>query len=307
MYAAGILATAVTANLAGARVGRTLQLALAGGVAAVLVLASVAAVPHVSASRLHPLAPHGLHGVGSAIVVLFFAFAGWEAVAHLVGEFRNPARDVKRATWATLVIVTLLYLAVATAVVATGTYGSTTIDHLAIGTLLQDGFGVSARVAAAVAALVISLGTTNAFVAAVSRLCYALARDRWLPAPLGAVNRHNVPVGGVGAVGAVGAAGLVLAWLCGWGTQQIVFVPSTLVIAVYLSGTAAAVKLLRGRARGIAVAGMLLTACALPFALAHLLVPVIVTALALGCRLLCRTSSAGPSPRPRSQERQPTS
>jgi len=90
-----------------------------------------------------------------------------------------------------------------------------------------------------------------------------------------------VPTGGVAAVALVGGAGLLLAWLFGWGTQQIVFIPSTLVIVVYLLGTAAAVKLLHGGPRIIAAIGAGLTASALPFALAHILVPIIVGALAL--------------------------
>lgn len=48
--------------------------------------------------------------------MLFSAFAGWEAMAHLVGEFRASRRDVRRATTATLIIVSVLYLAVAAAV-----------------------------------------------------------------------------------------------------------------------------------------------------------------------------------------------
>lgn len=284
-FAAAILAAAIIANLAGAKVSSRVQIALAVAVGAVLLVASIAAIPEMRLSRLHPFAPHGLRGIGSAVVVLFFAFAGWEAIAHLVSEFRDSQHDALRATTATLVIVTVLYLAIATAVVLTGTYGTNAKDHVAIGTLLQGGLGASASVAAAIAALVISLGTTNAFVAAVSRLVYALSRDGWLPSPVARLSKRNVPTGGVAAVGLIGGLGLLLAWLFDWGTQQIVFIPSTLVIVVYLIGTAAAVKLLHGRQRVIAAIGTALTACALPFALGHALVPIIVAALALICGL----------------------
>jgi len=268
-------------NFAGAKVSSKIQIALALAVGAVLLVASIAAIPDMRLARLHPFAPHGLRGIGSAVVVLFFAFAGWEAVAHLAGEFRDPRRDVRRATTATLVIVTVLYLAIATAVVLTGTYGTNTKDHVAIGTLLQGSLGTSAAIAAAIVALVISLGTTNAFVAAVSRLGYALSRDGWLPTPIAHLSQRNLPTGGIAAVGLVGGLGLLLAWLFGWGTQQIVFIPATLVIVVYLIGTAAAVKLLHGPQRLIAATGTALTACALPFALGHVLVPITVAALAL--------------------------
>lgn len=281
MFAAAILAAAIITNLAGAKVSSKVQIALALAVGAVLLVASIAAIPDMRLARLHPFAPRGLRGIGSAVVVLFFAFAGWEAVAHLASEFRDSRRDVRRATTATLVIVTVLYLAIATAVVLTGTYGTSTKDHVAIGTLLQGSLGTSASIAAAIAALVISLGTTNAFVAAVSRLGYALSRDGWLPTPIARLSQRNMPTGGIAAVGLVGGLGLLLAWLLGWGTEQIVFIPATLVIFVYLIGTAAGVKLLHGPQRVIAATGTALTACALPFALGHVLVPITVAALAL--------------------------
>lgn len=90
------------------------------------------------------------------------------------------------------------------------------------------------------------------------------------------------------AVGIVGGTGLLLAWLFGWGSEQLVFIPSTLVIVVYLSGTVSAVKLLHGRDRVIAAIGTALTACALPFALAHVLVPLLVVVLALTSHLVLR-------------------
>jgi amino acid efflux transporter len=279
LFAAAILAAAIIANLAGAKVSSKVQVALAVSVGAVLLVASIAAIPDMRLSRLAPFAPHGIRGVGSAVVVLFYAFAGWEAIAHLVGEFRDPQRDARRATTTTLVIVSVLYLFIAIAVVLTGTWGSDAKDHVAIGGLLQDGLGASASVAAAIAALVISLGTTNAFVAAVSRLGYALSRDGWLPSPIARLSDRNVPTGGVAAVGLVGGLGMLLAWLFDLGTQQIVFIPSTLIIVVYLVGTAAAVKLLDGPQRVIAAIGTVLTACALPFALGH----IIVAVLALIC------------------------
>jgi amino acid efflux transporter len=78
--------------------------------------------------------------------------------------------------------------------------------------------------------------------------------------------------------------GLVVAWVEGWGTQQIVLVPATLVLGVYLIATASAVKLIHGPTRTLAAAALVLTACAVPFSFGHLLIPVVVTIAALGYR-----------------------
>lgn len=286
--AAIILGIAVLANCLGTQISARAQVALAVGVAAILILAIVAAVPTMDTSRLHPFAPHGLGGVGQAVIVLFFAFAGWEAVAHLAEEFRDSDRDLIRATSATIVIITVLYLGVASAVVLTGSYGSPQADRVAVGRLLSGAFGSEAGAAAAVAAVVISLGTTNAFVASVSRLGYALARDHWLPAKVSVTTTAGTPIGGVLLVAAVAYAGLGLAALNNWGTEQLVVVPATLVVFVYLAAAAAGIRLLTGLGRYCSIATVALTVAVLPAALGHLLIPGAVAAAATTYALASR-------------------
>lgn len=271
-------------NLAGLTVGARTQLVLAGAVAAALVLTIAVSLPRMDPAGLTPFAPHGIAPVGAAVVVLFFAFAGWETVAHLAEEFTDPDRDLPRAVAATIGVITLLYVGIAAAVVLTGTYGSPAVDHVAIGLLLQDGLGGSAAVAGAVVAVVISLGTTKAFVAGVSRLGYSLAGDGWLPRAVRRVDRRSVPVGGVLAVATVAAVGLGLAAALGWGTETLVTVPATLVVAVYLLASAAGLRLLTGAGRACAAVTIALTLAVVPSALDHLVVIAVTTALALAAR-----------------------
>lgn len=292
--AAGILAAATGANLLGVKVSARVQLVLAAAVAATLLVTILVSLPQMSTARLTPFTPHGLVPIGAAVVVLFFAFAGWEAVAHLVGEFHDPDRDVPRAVAATIAIITFLYLGIAAAVVLTGTYGTPDVDHVAIGRLLQQPFGGHAALVAAVLAMVVSLGTTNAFIAGVSRLAYALAGEGWLPSPVGYIATSSVPAGGVLAVAGIASVGLAVAWLAGWGTETLVVVPATLVVAVYLLAAAAGVRLLRGAARGCAVATLALTLVVTPTASGHVIIPIAVTVVALIVRtLLRRRQSAG--------------
>jgi amino acid efflux transporter len=224
-------------------------------------------------------------------VVLFFAFAGWEAVAHLAGEFRDVRRDLSRATVLTVGIVGMLYLGVAVAVIATGSYGTDPLDRIAIGRVLGVSLGVSASTAAAILATVISLGTTNAFMASVSRLGYALARDGWLPDSLRRQSPRGVPTTSVLTVAGIGAAGLAATYLAGWGTEDLVGVPASLVLVTYLIGTAAGIRLLTGRARMSAAIAFAATAAVAPFAATFIAVPVIVAAVAAGYRWLRRAAA----------------
>ncbi|MDA2807630.1 APC family permease [Nocardiopsis suaedae] len=285
--AAVILALAAAANLAGMRLSGRAQLVLAAGVALMLLAAALAALPRVSLDGFTDpaaFAPHGVAGVAEAAVVLFLAFAGWEAVAHLAGEFRDVHRDMRRATVATVAVVLVLYTGVAFAVVGTRTYGDPAVDRVAVGEVLGTGLGFSATVAAAVLATVISLGTTNTFLASTSRLAYALGRDGWMPEALTRRDARGVPVAGVLTVAGGGAAGLAISWAGGWGTEALVGIPASLVLVTYLAGMGAGVRLLQGRARAHAATALVLTAAIAPFAAKYIAVPAVVAAVAMAFR-----------------------
>lgn len=292
-FAAVILGAAVMTALFGLRFGGVVQLVLAIGVAAVLVVAIVAAVPAIRWDAFTPFAPHGVAGVGVAVVVLFYAFSGWEAIAHLAGDFRDVRRDLPRATLLTLFIVAVLYLGVAFAVVGTHSYGDTELDNVALARVVGDQLGVSPAIAVAVAATIICLGTTNAFLASVSRLGYALGRDGWAPHRLGRLNRHGAPAASVVTVAAIGGMGLAGSALFGWGTSDLVYIPSTLVLTTYLIATAAGARLMGGRQRLPPAAAFLLIAVITPSAGWYLAIP---AGIALTVLLLKRFRSPRGAP-----------
>ncbi|MDI3339644.1 MAG: APC family permease [Sphaerobacter sp.] len=291
--AAALLAVAVAANLRGLRLSGRVQIALSGGVALVLLAATLAALPRVRLEAFTPFFPHGLRPVGEVAVLLFFAFFGWEAIAQLAAEFRDPARDVPRSTVISAGVVTTLYVGIAVAVVGSGTYGDPAVDRVAVGRLLADVVGVGAGTATGLAAVLISLGTANAFVAATARLGYALARDGAFPRRLAQLDAQGVPRAAVLAVGTIAAAGLALAYARDWGAEHLLGVPNSLGIATYVIGTAAGVRLLRGRARALALIALLSCLVVLPFAGASVAFPLGVAVAAIGYR---RRWGRGPAP-----------
>jgi amino acid efflux transporter len=293
LLAGAILAFGVGANLFGLGVSGRAALLLSAGIALLLLAAAALALPRMEAGRWRPFAPHGWGAVGRAGALIFFAFFGWEAIAHLSAEFRDPERDVPRATLYAVGLVTLLYVGVAVAIVGTGTYGSPELDRVAVARLRGDSLGVGATGVAAAMALVIATGTSNAFVAAASRLAYALARDDAFPAALGRLDRKGVPRLAVLAVGTYAAAGLALSYFVGWGADAWLPIPNALGIATYIIGGAAGVKLLRGSGRWMALASCALCAAILPFAgVFALLPPSVAVATALYRRRRSRRTAA---------------
>ena len=80
--------------------------------AAVVFFIAVGAV-WVEPENWTPFAPYGTSGVMAAAAVVFFAYIGFDAVSTTAEEAKNPRRDLPIGIIASLVICTLLYLAVA--------------------------------------------------------------------------------------------------------------------------------------------------------------------------------------------------
>ncbi|MFE7300878.1 APC family permease [Streptomyces sp. NPDC057579] len=288
---AAVLVGALVSNAVGLRMSGRVQLLLGGLLAAVLLCAVLAAAPRVSAAHFTPFLPGGWTSVGSAASVLFFAFAGWEAASHLSGEFADPARDLPRVTRRTLVVITVLYLGLAvTTIGALGPAAARTDTPLTA--LLAQSVGTAARPVAAAAALFLTFGAVNSYLAGASRLGAALGRDgaapRWLAkggAP-GEVPRRSLAVLGVVAAAlavpaASGAADLDL----------LMRATATCLAAVTLAGLAAALVLLPRRTPlwygGLAAS--VLTAGVLAFSGWLLLIPVVLAGASGGFLTLRRT------------------
>ncbi|MEH6379041.1 amino acid permease [Streptomyces sp. KLMMK] len=285
-----VIAASFAANCVGLHLSGRVQLLLVALLAAVLLGAAVAAAPHMTSAHFTPFMPHGWGSVGSAAGVLFFAFAGWEAASHLSGEFANPARDLPRVTAYTLAVVSVLYLVLAvTTIGALGPAAAGTDTPLT--DLLAQSAGTAARPIAAVAALFLTFGAVNTYLAGASRLGAALCRDgappRWLShgGGTGEVPRRSLAVlavacTGVGAIASLGTTDL----------DGLMRATSTCLASVTLAGLLSALALLPRRTwlRYAAVASSLLTAGVLAFSGVLLLIPVVLGAASLGFSSLRR-------------------
>ncbi len=73
---------------------------------------------YVKPENWHPFAPNGTLGIFSAAAIIFFAYIGFDAVSTASEEAKNPKRDMPIAIIASLVVCTIIYIAVA--IVLTG-------------------------------------------------------------------------------------------------------------------------------------------------------------------------------------------
>lgn len=244
LTAAGLIVAVTLANWFGVQVSGRVQLGLAGVLMVLLLAATLFALPHARLANLTPFAPQGWLSVGTAAAVLVWGFAGWEAVTHLAADFRDPARQLPRATAIAAAVVGVLYLAVAgTSILvlgaSTGSSGAPLADLLAIG------IGGPVREITAIVAVLLTLGAMNAYFAGAAKLGAALGRDGALPVWFARGSRAGeVPRRSLFVLAALSAAILAGVALTGAGTRAMVLLTTGSFILVYVVGTAAAIRLL---------------------------------------------------------------
>lgn len=286
MYAA-VLAT----NAWGLAVSSRVQFVLSSLLVLTVVAAVLIGISHRDAEPWTPFAPHGWWAVGTATNVLLWLVIGWEAMAQLAGQFRQPRRDVPRAIVIAFAVIVVLYAGLAVAsVVAPGPSGS----QVPLADLLQRGLGDAGRTATAVLALVLTLGTVNVYTGSVSALVGALAADGALPRwVVGATSStpdrpSKRPLLLLAATGSLLLAALGVERL---DTTQLVRATSACFVAVYVVALLAAVRVLDGATRAAAVVAVTLAVVVAAFSATYLIVPAIAALVVVLTRVLRRRTA----------------
>jgi APA family basic amino acid/polyamine antiporter len=135
---------------------------------------------YVKPENWHPFAPNGFAGISSAAAIIFFAYIGFDAVSTASEEAKNPQRDMPIGIIASLIVCTIIYIAVA--VVLTGMLPTKQLDTAEPLATAFSGLGMNWT------AGIISLGavfaTTSVLVVfqlGQPRIFFSMARDGLLP------------------------------------------------------------------------------------------------------------------------------
>lgn len=268
------------ANAAGLRLSSGFQLFLSAVLVGVVVLAVAVAVPRRATQHWTPFAPHGWWAVGTAANILMWLFIGWEAMAQLAGEFRDPGRQLPRAMALAFAVIAVLYASLAVASVVTMSGRS----RVPLADLIAVGFGHAGRDATAVLAVTLTMGTMNVYTGSVAKLAAALARDGTLPSWLGRDADRSIPRRPLLAL--LVLAALFLAALAAGvsGTSDLIRASAACFIAVYVFSLASALRLLGGVLRAAAAVSLLSICVVGVFSSIYLVVPAATALLVLGLR-----------------------
>ncbi len=131
-----------------------------------------------------------LSGIGFASLLAFFAFIGFEDLANVIEEAKNPRRDIPRAMVWTLVISTLLYIAVAAIAVAAVPAAELAASSAPLSLVFQAIAGISPLTISLIA-IVATLNTILAQMTMAARVVYGMARQGDLPRAAGHVNART--------------------------------------------------------------------------------------------------------------------
>jgi amino acid efflux transporter len=292
-----LLALPFLSNLFGLRFSGRAQLVLSGLLVVIVVGVVVVAAPATDSSNFSPLLPHGWAGVGLAVSLFVWAFAGWEAVTHIAGEFRRPRRTIPLATAIAIVVVGACYLGLQ--VVTVGVLGDQgSASPVPLLDLVAATAPAWSKYAVASIAGVVALGVLNTYVAALAKLGASLGRDRHLPHWFGkGAEPGAVPRRALGLVALIVAAYFTAFVVTGGALTPFILIHTSSMVCVYALGVVAALRLLPRFGVGwwFAAASTVLVAGLILLAGTNLLVPLVLAVAAVVVTLVRRTRATRPT------------
>jgi len=146
-----------------------------------LVLFAVIGAGFISAKNLMWASVPSLTSVGSASLLLFFAFIGMETPVTNGGEIKNPKRTIPLAIFFGISLVLILYIAIQ--LVTQGILGNTILQHKAapLAAAAKIVFGKPGAALIIIATIISMLGYLGGEILSIPRILYAGARNRQLP------------------------------------------------------------------------------------------------------------------------------
>ncbi len=154
------------------------------------------AAPNFHAANLHPFMPYGFgsdgkHGVMAAAAIVFFAFYGFDAVATSAEETKNPARDLKIGIIGSMVLCTIIYMAVAVAAVGALPFTALANSPEPLALVLRNLGQPFAAHMIALAAIIALPSVILVMMYGQSRVFFVMARDGLLPRRLAKVSQRT--------------------------------------------------------------------------------------------------------------------
>lgn len=150
---------------------------------AVILLFIIIATPHVHLAYWENFAPFGWHGIMSGAAFIFFTYIGFDAVSTAAEETINPQRNLPIGIIGSLIVCTILYIAVSGLLTLITPYTQLNVSSPMTVALLNIGSHLGANIVA-VGTIAGLTTVVLAFYYGLTRVMLAMSRDHLLPKKL---------------------------------------------------------------------------------------------------------------------------
>ncbi len=185
-FAAAAVVLLTTINILGVKTGKWTQniltLAKVLGMVAIIIVGFSA-----STSLPSPVAagPVTLKGLDLALILVMFTFGGWNEMAYVAAEIKDPRRNIVRGLITGTVAVTVLYLLMNAAFLSALGPGQMAASQAVAVDAMAKVFPAAAGRAIAVLICISALGAVNGLIFTGARISYALGSGHLAFRPLG--------------------------------------------------------------------------------------------------------------------------
>jgi APA family basic amino acid/polyamine antiporter len=145
-----------------------------------LIIIILIGVPYLGSVNYLELA-NGLQGVIEAGVLIFFSYIGFESIARLAEETREPERTIPKAILLSIAITTVIYILVGIAAVSVVPWQDLAQAAAPLGLVAQRAYGDQLFAVLSVIALFSTFNTVLILLLSGSRLVYGIAEYQALP------------------------------------------------------------------------------------------------------------------------------
>lgn len=211
LYAAGSIVVLSAVNIVGVPEGKwtqnTLTIAKVLGLGTIVIVGLLNSQPVSSGAAVGvetmSVSPFSLANVGLALIFVLFTYGGWNEMAYVGSEVKEPRKNILRALLIGTVAVAAIYLLVTLAFLhAVGFEGARRVTMAA--DVLELGIGPWAGTAISALICISALGAVNGQIFTGARIYYAMGSDHRLYAWLGRWNaRFGTPVWSLVIQGAI--------------------------------------------------------------------------------------------------------
>ncbi|KAL8513283.1 hypothetical protein ACS0TY_019475 [Phlomoides rotata] len=107
--AVGVIALATMLAIASAKKTSVFNWIASAVNTVVIIFVIIAGFAHANTSNLKPFMPYGARGVFQASAIVYFAYLGFDSIATMAEETKNPSRDIPLGLLGSMSMITLIY------------------------------------------------------------------------------------------------------------------------------------------------------------------------------------------------------